>query len=168
MTGLSVYYSNRSFTHPGKIKRPGPSTVLSPFKSDPAECVDDQTHEEPDRTVTWQLERGRETESEVGNLFDTKALHQKLQQKHFKLVNLHESIKHRLHLRQVMSWYWRLKYEEERSKKEGGEWSKQLQEQLQHMEALYLQEKHFADLWRRTNDNLKLKQRLTGTVKLDK
>ena len=107
-----------------------------------------------DQLALWKLEdrleapQDLEHETEMEDLFDTRALHEKLQLKHFKLMGLHENVKQRLRMAKVMSWYWRLKYEEQRSSKEGSEWSKALQDQLHHMEKLYQQEKQFADLWR--------------------
>ena len=38
----------------------------------------------------------------------------------------------------------------------------------EHMEQLYLHEKHTADLWRRMNENTKLRRAVAGGIKFDK
>lgn len=171
LTGLSVYVGNHALEVPGSIKRPGPKTSSLPFTSDPVEPQGEVAHDFLDHLALWKLEdrleapQDQEPESEMEDLFDTRALHEKLQLKHFKLMGLHESVKQRLRMAKVMSWYWRLKYEEERSNKDGTEWSKALQEQLHDMEKLYQQEKQIADLWRQLNKNTKLR-RVAG-IKFD-
>lgn len=156
------------------IKRPGPKTATLPLNSDPMEPMDEVSRDFLDQLAMWKLEDRLdihvepETETEAENLFDTKALHEKLQLKHFKLMSLHESVKQRLRMSKVMSWYWRLKYEEEKSNKEGSEWSNALQEQLQETEKLYQHEKQIADLWRRMNENTKLRRAVAGGIKFDK
>ena len=126
-----------------------------------------------DQLEMWKLEERLETheesenEKEIDDLFDTKALHKKLQLKHFKLMSVHESVKQRLRVSKVMSWYWRLKYEEEKSNKRSSEWSKALQEQLEQTERLYEKEKQIADLWRRMNENSKLRKAMAGGIKID-
>lgn len=174
LTGLTVYVSNQALGVSGSIKRPGPKTASLPLTTDPMEPLDDVSRDFLDQLAMWKLEdrleapKEQEVETEMEDLFDTKALHEKLQLKHFKLMGLHESMKQRLRMTKVMSWYWRLKYEEERSNKEGSEWSKALQEQLQETEKLYLQEKQVADLWRRMNENTKLRRAVAGGIKFDK
>lgn len=172
-----MYISSQALEVSRSIKRPGPKTASLPVNYDPMEPLDEVSRDFLEQLALWKLEdhldpheqREQEPENELGDLFDTKALHQKLQQKHFKLMSLHESVKQRLRMSKVMSWYWRLKYEEERSKKGGdGEWNKALQEQLEHMEQLYLHEKHTADLWRRMNENSKLRRAVAGGIKFDK
>lgn len=174
LTGLSVYVSNQALEMSGSIKRPGPKTASLPLNSDPMEPMDEVSRDFLDQLAMWKLEDRLdshvepETETEAENLFDTKALHEKLQLKHFKLMSLHESVKQRLRMSKVMSWYWRLKYEEEKSNKEGSEWGNALQEQLQETEKLYQQEKQIADLWRRMNENTKLRRAVAGGIKFDK
>ncbi|KAL9987388.1 hypothetical protein ACROYT_G001682 [Oculina patagonica] len=172
--GLTVYVSNQALGVSGGIKRPGPKTASLPLTTDPMEPSDDVSRDFLDQLAMWKLEdrleapKEQEVETEMEDLFDTKALHEKLQLKHFKLMGLHESIKQRLRMTKVMSWYWRLKYEEERSNKEGSKWSKALEEQLQETEKLYLKEKQVADLWRRMNENTKLRRAVAGGIKFDK
>lgn len=173
MTGLSVYVSNQALEVPGSIKRPGPKTASLPLTSDPMEPLNEVSRDFLDQLALWKLEdrletpQDQEPETELEDLFDTKALHEKLQLKHFKLMGLHESVKQRLRTAKVMSWYWRLKYEEERLSKEGSEWSKALQEQLHDMEKLYQQEKQIADLWRWMNKNTKLRRVVAVGTKFD-
>lgn len=157
----------------GSIKRPGPKTASLPLNSDPMEPVDEVSVDFLDQLEMWKLEERLETheesenEKEIDDLFDTKALHEKLQLKHFKLMSVHESVKQRLRMSKVMSWYWRLKYEEEKSNKGSSEWSKALQEQLEQTERLYEKEKQIADLWRRMNENSKLRKAMAGGIKID-
>ena len=173
MAGLSVYVSNQALKVPGSIKRPGPKTSSLPLNSDPVEPFGEVSRDFLDQLALWKLEdrleapQDLEHETEMEDLFDTRALHEKLQLKHFKLMGLHENVKQRLRMAKVMSWYWRLKYEEQRSSKEGSEWSKALQDQLHHMEKLYQQEKQFADLWRLINKNTKLRQVVAVGTKFD-
>lgn len=175
LAGLSVYISSQALEVTGNVKRPGPKTASLPLTSDSMEPLDEVSRDFLDQLTMWKVEdrldsqRDPEPENDLGDLFDTKALHEKLQQKHFRLTSLHEGVKQRLRMSRVMSWYWRLKYEEEKSKKEGGgEWNKALQEQLEHMEQLYLHEKHTADLWRRMNENAKLRRAVANGIKFDK
>lgn len=170
-----MYISSQALEVSGSIKRPGPKTASLPLTSDPMEPLDEVSRDFLDQLTVWKLEdrldfpKEHEPDADLGDLFDTKVLHEKLQQKHFKLMSLHESVKQRLRMSKVMSWYWRLKYEEEKSKQGGGgEWNKALQEQLEHMERLYLHEKHTADLWRRMNENTKLRRAVAGGIKFDK
>ena len=173
MTGLSAYVSNQALEVPGSIKRPGPKTSSLPLFSDSVKPLSEVSRDFLDQMALWKEEdrleapRDQEPETEMEDLFDTRALHEKLQLKHFKLMGLHESVKQRLRVTKVMSWYWRLKYEEERSNKEGSEWSKALQEQLHDMEKLYQQEKQIADLWRQVNKNAKLRQVVAAGTKFD-
>ena len=170
-----MYISSQALQVSGDIKRPGPKTASLPLSSDPMEPLDDVPRDFLDQLTMWKIEdrldpqREQESETELGNLFDTKALHEKLQKKHFKLMSLHDNVRQRLRMSKVMSWYWRLKYEEEKSKQGGGsDWNKALQDQLEHMEQLYLHEKHTADLWRRMNENRKLRRAVSSGIKFDK
>ena len=137
------------------------------------ESLDDVSRDFLDQLALWKLEdrleapQDQEPETEMEDLFDTKALHEKLQLKHLKLMGLHESAKQRLRMAKVMSWYWRLKYEEERSSKKGSEWNRALQEQLHDMEKLYQKEKQIADLWRQMNKNTKLRRAIAVGSKFD-
>lgn len=174
--GMSLYIGSQDLKASGNIKRPGPKTSSFPVSSETMEPLDEISLDFLDQLTMWKVEdhldrqKEQDAERQPGDLFDTKALHEKLQQRHFKLMSLHESMKQRLRTSKLMSWFWRLRYEKEKSKGGGGnEWNKALQEQLEHMEQLYLHEKHIADLWRRMNENTKLHQvEATSDIKFDR
>lgn len=172
--GLSVYISSQALGSSGGVKRPGSKTPF-PLDSDSLEPLDEVSRDFLDQLTMWKLEdqldqqKEQEPQTEPGDLFDTKTLHEKLQQKHFKFMSQHENVKQRLCASKVMSWYWRLKFEEEKSKRGGSnEWNKALQEQLEHMEQLYLREKHVADMWRHRHANTKSHEDMARDVKLER
>ena len=170
-----MYISSQALGSSGGVKRPGPKTPSFPLDSDSLEPLDEVSRDFLDQLTMWKLEdqlgqqKEQEPQTEPGDLFDTKTLHEKLQQKHFKFMSQHENVKQRLRASKVMSWYWRLKFEEEKSKRGGSnEWNKALQEQLEHMEQLYLREKHVADMWRHRHANTKSREDMARDVKLER
>ncbi|EDO45774.1 predicted protein [Nematostella vectensis] len=110
--GVSVYLSNQAVSKTTKLSKPNTVTYSSPDSVK----LNGLTAEQQARLDLWALEEKlyQERDDAGKDHFDIQSLHSKLQEKHFKLLQQHRTVQQRLQLSKSMSWYWRLKYDEEK------------------------------------------------------
>ena len=90
-----------------------------------------------------------EHQRETPDYLDLNSFQRKLHDEHYKLLQSYENVKHKLHVTKIMSWYWRVQYENQKNNKVNTNLSETfLIKRLQHLEASYAREKRLADLWR--------------------
>lgn len=159
------------------VKVPGPTIHSNAFPNNLDQRI--LTAEELAKVDLLKLEdeiyRQRESELLSSHLrYDLSNLHKNLQEKHHRLLHNHKSTEDRLHISKSMSWFWRLKYDQEKRRNENSSSVIYLQKQLERIGALYAKEKKAADNWRRikktrfphkSNEHSDLRKLNSSTVK---